>query len=312
MRRLFLIALLTFCLIGSTNVRASDTKLDVKAGITPNSRLYTLDLFFEKVGMKLSFNEEQRVKKLLKQAEERLAELNQMDPVEDLEAIDSLYDAYGYKLKQANSKLEKLTIKNNNKTNKKLISLKDQLETTTNNEELLKEHVKTVLNDEVIEQVQIVKTESYLTSMLDSVEPETIQSLRDQNYGVGIIVKLSAFSQLSGLTIEELLALDIYSEDNPNTEETEKDFDFKKIESSIGLSKQDLIKNLKEYHSAVKDLRDDKSNNGNGNPGYQGNDLDTKKEIEERLESIKDSIKEKVNNSDNNKQNGNGNGKGKN
>jgi hypothetical protein len=297
-KRILFIALLI--LFSSHNVLASEAdSIDTKAGFTPNSRLYPVDLFFEKLSLKLSFSDEKKVKKLLKHAEERLAELNEMDPDQSLEEIDILYDAYGYKLARANTLTEKLMIQTKKgKNDQDVGKLKDKLENATNKEALLNKSIKDVLNEEVLDKVQEVKTTSYLTSMIDSIDQETIESLREQEFGYGVIVKLSAFSQLSGMSIDELLELDIYSEDDPNTEEVEKELDFKKIETTLAIDKKDLIEHIKDYRSTIKAINENKDKNkdnqGNPNPGP---------DLEERLEKIRDSIKEKVNNKGGNKDN---------
>lgn len=90
---LTLVAVLMFAVPVLAETEA--TILDESAGITPDSPFYGLDKAMDKLSLRMTFNEQKRVQKALRIAEERLAEVNEMadeGTQEDLEAAEEAHE----------------------------------------------------------------------------------------------------------------------------------------------------------------------------------------------------------------------------
>ncbi len=321
MKRLcFLIIFSLFLLIGLTSKATTTTISDndlqddnlVNPGSIPGDFFYSFDRFFEDVSIKLSFKDEKKIEKYVRYAEERLAEINQLNPEENLEWMDQLYDDYGMSLKQANDLLTDVISKGKLKAGK-LEKLQIRIERVTTKEELINSKAKGKINTEVKEKVKELKVETYLTTMSEELTDEERDSIINKNIKGKDIIKLKSLSQLSGLSIDEIMELDIFMPDDPVSKVREMEIDYNKLETVLEIEKEQLIEDLKDYHKALNQNRkaekeQEKADKDKGKSEEEREEIKEeakkrKEEAEKRREEIEKKIKDKINN-------GNGNGRG--
>ncbi|MDF2698827.1 MAG: hypothetical protein K0Q49_383 [Haloplasmataceae bacterium] len=277
----FLIVLILFFFLNLNVLVYSANSTDLNetdAGITPESPFYKVDLFWENLTLKLTLNNQKKVDKLTNNANERIAEMNKVDPEKNLEWIDKLYDEYGVSLSMANDILSGLVC-DGKISDEKLAKYQDKIEKTVLNEENIKENVKNKLNQEIVEKVKEVKVDSYLTALPLSRSKEDLKKLNELKLNPGLIIKLQSLVHVSDYTLDEILELDIYK-DNKKV----KEIDFNKLEQELGLSKEGLIDNLKDFNKVLKEINKDKENNVNN---------ENKDKDKEKLDEIKEKIKDK-------------------
>lgn len=301
MKKIFLACLIGFLFIFTINTKAESTTTDtntttngklISAGITPDSPFYGIDRFFEKVSYILTFSDEKRIEKLTRFSEERLAEINTLDEDKDQEWLDDLYDDYGSNLNKANNILNKLIVKGKTKDTK-IQKMQDLLEKASRKEELVKKSKKAKMNDELKNRVKEIKVQVYLTVLSDKITDADRKQLK--NYGYGVIVKLNALCELTGLPMKDILSLDIYGPDDPTTAKIEKNIDFNKLQKVLNLDKEDLIEKLKEYH-------ENKQKEQEAEEEYQHKQEEERKKEEEeakhRQEEIQNDMNERFSNQD--------------
>ena len=79
------------------------------AGLTPDSPLYVLDGLFEKLSLMLTFNQEKKVAKELRYAEERLAEVQEMVQTQKMQKLETGLKNYEKLMNQVQEKLQAKT-----------------------------------------------------------------------------------------------------------------------------------------------------------------------------------------------------------
>lgn len=297
-RFIFLIIFSFSLLLGSIISNAEElTKSSEKltnAGTIPGDFFYKFDRFFENLSLSLTFDDEKKVEKHMRYAEERLAEINQLDPEEDLEWLDKLFDDYGVSLYKTNILLTNIIIKGEINSDK-LEEIQIKLENITTKEEKINLNAKEKINEESKTKVQEVKVDSYLISISEKVSKEEQTTTNGKSIGEGMLIKLKSLSNTFGLSIDDILEMDIYVEDDLTTKEVEKEIDFLKLESELGLDKEQLIDNLKDFQKSILENRKaekekEKIDNQKGKTDEEKEEL--KKEIEERQKESQEKLNE--------------------
>lgn len=311
MRKSFFVLFVSFLLLSSTTSYAATTEQTasneelIGAGITPNSVFYGIDRFFEKISYFLTFSDEKRIEKLTRFSEERLAEINEIDADKNQESLDDLYDDYGTDINKANNILTKL-IEKGKASEDKLQKMQGILEKATTKEELIKVKSKDKINQELKNRVQEIKVQVYLTVISDIMNEEENEQLK--KYGNGVILKLKALAEITGLTMDEILNLDIYGPDDPTTEIVEKDLDFEKLEKVLDLDKEDLIDYLKDYHKNKVEEREAEKERQQGKKEDEEEDTEKgekdeaeqrREEAQKRQEEIQKDMNERVKGNEN-------------
>lgn len=249
------------------------------AGIKPGNLLYFLDKGVEDFRLWLANSEEKEAELLLKFAEERLAELNELDEDDLVEYADELYEEYGVNLETVNEMLATL-IAEGKISEEKAVKLQEALGHTADVEAAVDDEKVGKVTEELKEKVKEAQTKSYAVAVATGLEEAAITTLKDQGYGYGEILKLQAISQMSGLTIEDLLFLDIYEED----EDGEREIDFGRLATELGLEKDDIKDQFKTYKNAIKDVRKEKNEERKQEKEAKRDEI--KQQMNERLSEI--------------------------
>jgi len=77
-----------------------------------------------------------------------------------------------------------------------------------------------------------------------------VDELKSLGFGYGEMLKLQAVAEMSGKTIEELMYLDIFEE-----EDGEREIDFDKLATELGLEKDAIKSQFKQYKDAVRNIQ---------------------------------------------------------
>ncbi|MDF2699027.1 MAG: hypothetical protein K0Q49_583 [Haloplasmataceae bacterium] len=263
---LLCIALVTMMLTSGIAVKASttepsvqtDVEIEVGAGIKPGSFLYGIDKGWESLVLKF-VGDEKEAELLLKYAEERLSELNELDDEDAEKYADELYQEYGANLEKVSEKIaEKIA------TGKVELKIRAKLDRAAELDEAVDYDKVDKVSVEIKVKVNNAQTKSYAITIVTDLDQTKVEELKAQGYGYGEIIKLQAFADLSGKTIEELMFLDIYI----TTEARKKEIDYGKlalelgivIENELGEVKPDLEavkQQFKAYRDVVKGLREE-------------------------------------------------------
>ncbi|ERJ13177.1 DUF5667 domain-containing protein [Haloplasma contractile] len=217
------------------------------AGIKPDSKLYGIDKLFEKLSLALSMSEEGKTEKLIDFAEERLAELNEMDESELKEFAESIYEDYGITLDQANEVLARL-MSEGKISEDQLANIQSKLENASDLEEDIESDKLENVPDNVKDKVQEIKSKAYAIAIASGMDSETAKDLKDRGFGYGEIFKLQGIANLSGISVDELLTLDVFEED----EDGEQTIDFGKLTKELGLSMKDVMSQFKEIRTSMR------------------------------------------------------------
>jgi len=140
------IALLVAFAVSNVGIKAfavEDNTLKNKAGITPDSILYTVDKAIDSIKVAFTFNNAKKVEVLIKVAEERLGESEVMAEEEKDELAEKALESYNETMDKAQEKLdEALKDSEDEKDQEKVDKIneveKTMLERTTKNLEVLK------------------------------------------------------------------------------------------------------------------------------------------------------------------------------
>ncbi len=257
---MFLLFSSLFLLIGS-KTNASDIttseKMDTTStvnlpnpGIKPGNFFYKFDKFFENLSLKFTFNDEKRAEKLSRFAEERLAELNSIDSKTAQKYGDELFNEYGLDVEKANLYIQNLAADGKISNNKLA-----KIEALAQNSEMIQEKIQDKLQDRVSESVRtqvrndIQNTKISMFSQFTDVD--TIVQLHEDGYCYRDLLRLQAISELSLITIPDLLLIEnsvITTEDNIKT------VDIEIILQATNLTQEELQTKLNEYKITTKQL----------------------------------------------------------
>lgn len=218
-------------------------QLNQKPGIKPDSPFYFIDKGFEDFRLWLTKNEEKEAALLLKYAEERLAELDALDRDEVDEYIDELYQEYGFKLEKVNNIISKLIV-NDKISQSKAEKLTTKLSRTASLDTIID---STSLSEEIKQEIQTSQLKSFSVAVTLGLNEEEVIDLKGQGFGYGEILKLNAIATLSDLSIEELMYLDIFT-----TVTSDKEIDFVKLATELGLEQSEIKTQFRQYNQAVK------------------------------------------------------------
>lgn len=254
----------------------SEEQFKIGSGITPDSPFYFIDKGWESFRLWMTTNEEAEAKLLLKYAEERLSELNDLDEKKVSKYGDKLYEEYGRKLERVNEMLAKFVTKDDLDTDK-IESLKDKLDHVSDVDLAVGEKRLNQISKEVRERIRETQMKAYAISIATDISEEEVTELKDLGFGYGEILKLQAYSQLANITIDELMYLDIFTED----EHGERVIDFGKLALELGIEQDALKSQFKEYKDAVRLVVKEKNQ-------------ERKQELEQEQEQLQEQIRQQI------------------
>lgn len=255
-------------------------------GVTPNSFFYRFDKFFENVSLKLTFSDEKRAEKLSRFAEERLAELNEIDANKAEKYADELFNEYGLNVEKANIYVQKL-VAEGKLSDTKLAKLETHVQKAEMKQEKLKENRQEIISDEVKTQVQEAIQNAKMSIFNKFTNPDEMKTLHDEGYGYGELLKLQAISEISTKPISELLEIEnAVVKDELNN----KHINIEVILEATELTRDDLKTTLTEYRDNAKaDMKNSME--------------EAKKNAEERIAEIKERAKSRAEEQKENKDN---------
>lgn len=261
---------------------ASDITIEVDAGINADSPFYFLDKGFENIHLWLTRDESKKVDLLLKIAEERMSELNDLEEDKVAKYVDKLLDEYSDKVNKANEKMNSL-VSNNKLSEKTKLKLQDRLNHTVDVDQALKNKIKDKISAEIKTKIDEIKSRTYLTALASGLTNDEINALKDQGYGYGEILKLNSIAKITGKTIEDLKLLDIYNDLG--------EIDFSKVATELSITEEDVMAQIKEYRDTVKDeIR------ANIKEMVQEKKAEIEKQVKQRQEEIKNRLENNINN----------------
>ncbi|QVK18588.1 hypothetical protein KHQ81_02405 [Mycoplasmatota bacterium] len=260
----------------------SEIKIEIEAGINPDSPIYFLDRGFENIRLWLTKDEAKKADLLLKFAEERMSELNDLPEDKVTKYVDKLLDDYSDKINQANKKMNTLIFKNKISEKTKL-KLHDRLNHTVDTDEALKNKVKEKISTEIKAKISEIKNKTYLTAIASGLTNDEIDALKEQGYGYGEILKLNCISTITGKTIEDLKMLDIYNDLG--------EIDFSKLATELYITEEEVMTQIKEYRDTVRDEMRTRIIDM-----IQDRKDEIKEQVQQRREEIQNRVKENINN----------------
>ncbi|MDF2699350.1 MAG: hypothetical protein K0Q49_906 [Haloplasmataceae bacterium] len=263
--------------VATTNEEVIETTDELPdAGLTPGDTFYGVDKFFENIALKLTFSDEKRAEKLAKVAEERLAELNELDPEKAAIYADELFNEYGLSLEKANLYVQKLAAEGKI-SEEKLAKLEAKVAKAEERQDKVNEKAKEKISDEVKESVNEAIKNAKMSIFTRFTDKEAMNTLHDEGYGYGELLKLQAIAELSSKTIDELLLVEnVVTTD----EENEKAINFDVLLETLELTRDDLKTKLTEYKGLLKETMKTKMD-------------EAQKQADERREEVKEKINEK-------------------
>jgi hypothetical protein len=180
----------------SANTEESTT---TDAGITSDQFSYFFDTLWEDLKLTFTFNSEEEAKLLVDFAKERLAEAEALKEEEKKEYVQELVEDYLSLLEHAQEKVSEVVTEEEIEDEAKE-ELSEQLEEASEIEEQLEEEVK--------EEVTKIMDKAFLVAnVVMGYDTEQVISLREQGFGYGVIAKIISLSDISGKTVEEIVAL---------------------------------------------------------------------------------------------------------
>jgi len=247
------------------------------AGTKPGNFLYGFDKFFENISLKLTFSDEKKVEKLSRFAEERLAELNELNPEAAEKYADELFNEYGLDMEKAHLYVQKL-VAEGKLSDAKLSRIENRVLKVELKQEQLKDKAQERISEEVKSQVHEAIRNAKMSIFNKFTDVELIQQLHDEGYGYGQLLKLQAISELTSISISDLLLI----EGAVSTEDDEKQINIETILEAHGITLEQLHEKLKEYRDSAKEE-------------MKGKFEQAKKQAEERKNEIKENRKNRKN-----------------
>jgi hypothetical protein len=179
------------------------TTATVDAGVTPDSFLYNFDKLFESLRLTFTTNSNTEAELLLQNAQERLAEANEMSELEQLELVKETIGEYIETIKEAQEQVSETTASDdvNSETKEELAN---QLEETAEIDVEFEEQ----LDEQTQEELEGAQEEAkVVASVVLGLDKEVVTSLREQDFGYGQIAKIVALSEISGKSVEDISTL---------------------------------------------------------------------------------------------------------
>ena len=185
-------------------VVAPETTVDVEAGLTPEDSTYFLDTLLENVELTFTFDPEVKAQVYAEISAERLAELKALNPETQSEFVKDLLASYEEALAKSGEQVEEAKAEGTEIAQETTDAI-DQV--ATEGEEAVVE-VADDLEDEQKEALEETITTTKVTAaVVRNIDPEVVQSLRDQGVGYGKIALTVSISNLSGKSVEEITEL---------------------------------------------------------------------------------------------------------
>lgn len=262
----------------TTTAQAVESSELPNPGVKPGNFFYNIDKFFEKVSLKMSFSDEKRVEKLSRFAEERLAELNALDPELAQKYTDELFNEYGLDIEKAHLYVQKL-VAEGKLSDAKLTRVENRIQKAEMRQEMLKEKVRERISEEVREQVHQCIRSAKMSVFHQFTDIDLITQLHEEGYGYGELLKLQAISELTSTQIDELLLI----EDAVTTDENTKHINIDTILLEKNITKDQLHEQIKEYRNTAKQE-------------MKGKIEQAQKQAQKRQNEIRERIKNKKNN----------------
>lgn len=284
MKKLFiifsLVVSLTFILSFTSKAEETTNSEDefVNAGVMPGSFFYGFDKFFENVAIKLTFSDEKRAERLTKIAEERLAELNELDPDLADQYASELFNEYGLSLEKANIYIAKL-INEEKLSEEKITRIENRVEKAYNRQERVREKIREKISAEIKEKVQLRIRNAKASIFSKFIDLDKAIELHDYGFGYGQILKLQALSELSEQSIDDIILIEGAITTNDDNSKT---INIDILLDELNLTSEQLKEKLSEYKIQAKAMVKEKIN-------------EAQNKAKKRREEIKKAIQEKKN-----------------
>lgn len=270
---------ISYSVYASGEVTDSDNDMsidvEVDAGITPDSKfLYKIDRFFERLSLKLTGSEEKLIEKITKYAEERLAEVSEMTDAEKSEFIDELLNDYADKISEASQRIAKLQI-NDKITGSRLAKVQNRIDRVCEVQERLQARLdgEYVPGDEVQNKLKRVRNSAHYIISAVGINVEEAKELLEMGFSYCEIIKLYAISDITELSIDELLALDIFIEDGTKVDQD-------KLATVLDITVEELLETIRAYKEAILEDKLERA------AEFKGKLENHQKRLQERQEKI--------------------------
>jgi Domain of unknown function (DUF5667) len=178
-----------------------DDVLEVEAGITPDSALYTLDTLADDVSLALTFDEAEKAELAIEIAEERLAETEQMIEEGETEAADEAQAEHDESIADAEEALDEIETNGEVETSEEAIqemeNIRERIQTHSEKVEAVKNRIMEKKSATMSED-QIAHMEQVFGKIIDkSKEMEDKADLKREN-------AKSKYQALTGQSSEEV------------------------------------------------------------------------------------------------------------
>lgn len=188
-------------------------KIQVDAGLTPNSFFYFLDKLIEDVKLSLASSPEDKAKIFAKIALERLAEFNSLESEDKVKYVESLINDYKYAVGQVVEVVEQIQEKDLDSDITEVINLIGQIiedgSNVVNAEQLPADVAEEIFEyvgqvEDVVEKAKevVIKAQS-----VAGIDKEVVTKLREQDLGYGEIKLISKIAAESEKTIDEVMTV---------------------------------------------------------------------------------------------------------
>lgn len=188
-------------------------KIQVDAGLTPNSFFYFLDKLIEDIKLSLASTPEDKAKIFAKIALERLAEFNSLESEDKVKYVESLIDDYKYAVGQVVEVVEQIQEKDLDSDITEVINLIGQIiedgSNVVNAEQLPADVAEEIFEyvgqvEDVVEKAKevVIKAQS-----VAGIDKEVVATLREQDLGYGEIKLISKIAAESEKTIDEVMTV---------------------------------------------------------------------------------------------------------
>lgn len=202
MKRRICLTALTLLFAMGTSVSANSEVTDT-AGITPDEFLYPVDKLYEEVELAVTTDAVKEADLLLEQADERLAEAEAMTVEEQPELVTETISDYTEVLAEAQDAVSDV-VANEEVEDQTKQELGEQLADAAEIDEDLANQLSEDQKVEVKEQ----QDEAFLVAnVVQGLDTDVVKALRSEDLGYGEIAKVIALSEISGKTVEEIVAL---------------------------------------------------------------------------------------------------------
>lgn len=284
-RKIFVATLLISGLLYNPVFGATlETQEQTHAGVTPDSIVYTYDLFFEELRLAFASSAESEAKLLLEFAQERLSEAKVMSLEEKNEFVQQAMQDYLERYERAGELITEIVIEEG-VDEETLNNLKNDLDQSGE----INDQVEDYLSSKDEDLKEKIDNAYLVANVVKDLNKEQVIALRDNGMGYGQISQVFALSQYTGKSIEEIALLF-----------TGKDVGFGEVSKLLGVSPSTLKRKTTEIKKENKEslvntpLKDDTITEPVKDTVNSNNSQSIKKTVEKSTNRIKSELVEET------------------